>query len=147
MFDWKAKNPALTLLRNSSPEVHLAFLRQSFEWLRAEARADGDVRVRQTLPEAVLIALELAPKPLPPDLILKLLSEFRQDFSMARFYFPFRQFLALLTRDQVTDEIRAELRKTASAVCSEPYRKNRQGHGANQRPDRRVDARGGREAA
>ena len=110
MFDWKAKNPALTILCSSSPEVHLAFLRHSFEWLRAEAR-DGDVRVRQTLPEAVLIALELAPKPLPPDLIVKLLSEFRQDYSMARFYFPFRQFLALLTRDQVTDEIRAELRK------------------------------------
>jgi hypothetical protein len=110
MFEWKAMNPALILLSKSSPEVHLAFLRQSFEWLEAEVR-DGDVRVRQTLPEAVLIALELAPKPLPPDLILKLLSEFRQDFSMARLYFPFTQLLALLTRDQVTDEIRAELRK------------------------------------
>ena len=35
---WKANNPALTALSNSSPEVKLAFLNQSFEWLRADAR-------------------------------------------------------------------------------------------------------------
>jgi hypothetical protein len=111
MSDWKAKNPALIALRNASPEVQLAFLNQSFEWLRAEARADRNIRVCQTLPEAIQIALELASKPLPPELTLRLLSEFRREFSMARFYFPFGQFLSLLTRDQVTDEIRAELRK------------------------------------
>src|SRR5713101_4238442 len=108
---WKARNPALTALHTSGPEVQLAFLDQSLEWLRAESRADRDIRVCQTLPEAIQIALELASKPLPPELTLKLLSEFRRDFSMARFYFPFEQFLSLLTRDQVTDEIRAELRK------------------------------------
>jgi hypothetical protein len=111
MSDWKAKNPALIALRNSSPEVQLAFLNQSFEWLRAEARADQNIRVCQTLPEVIQIALELASKPLPPELTLKLLSEFRREFSMARFYFPFSQLLSLLTKDQVTDEIRAELRK------------------------------------
>ena len=111
MSDWKAKNPALIALRNSSPEVQLAFLNQSFEWLRAEARADQNIRVCQTLPEVIQIALELASKPLPPELTLKLLSEFRREFSMARFYFPFGQLLSLLTKDQVTDEIRAELRK------------------------------------
>jgi len=111
MSDWKARNPALITLRNSSPEVQLAFLNQSFEWLRAEARADRNIRVCQTLPEAIQIALELASKPLPPELTLKLLSEFRREFSMARFYFPFGQFLSLLTRDPLTDEIRAELRK------------------------------------
>ncbi len=108
---WKARNPALTALHTSGPEVQLAFLDQSLEWLRAESRADRDIRVCQTLPEAILMALEAAPKPLPAGLVLKLLSELRQDFSMARFYFPFEQFLSLLTRDQVTDEIRAELRK------------------------------------
>jgi hypothetical protein len=47
----------------------------------------------------------------PPPYTLKLLSEFRRGFSMARFYFPFGQLLSLLTRDQVTDEVRTELRK------------------------------------
>src|SRR5580704_17183973 len=98
--NWKARNPALTALRNSSPAVQLAFLKQSFEWLRAETQVDRNIRVCQTLPEAIQIALELSPRPLPPELTLKLLSEFRQEFSMARFYFPFVQFLALLTRDQ-----------------------------------------------
>src|SRR5271165_7239632 len=111
MSNWKAKNPALVALRNSLPEVQLAFLNQSFEWLRAEARADRNIRVCQTLPEAIQIALELAPQPLPPQLTLKLLSEFRREFSMAWFYFPFVQFLSLLTREQITDDIRAELRK------------------------------------
>ncbi len=61
--------------------------------------------------EAIQMAMEKAPKPLPADVVLKLLSEFRLQFSMARLYFPFGQFLSLLTRDQVTDEIRDELRK------------------------------------
>src|SRR5260370_12209309 len=81
MSYWKAKNPALIALRNSSPEVQLAFLNQSFEWLRAEARADRNIRVCQTLPEAIQIALELASKPLPPALTLRLLSCFRRKVS------------------------------------------------------------------
>jgi hypothetical protein len=111
LFAWKEKNPAFLALRTASPEVQLAFVRQSFEWLRAEARADGNIRVKQTLPDALQIALEVVPKPLPADVTLKLLSSFRQDSSMARFYFPFNQLLSLLDRGQVTDEIRDELRK------------------------------------
>lgn len=108
---WKAKNPALSALRDSGPEIQLAFLKQSFEWLKAEAQAHRNFRVCHTMSEAIQMAMEKAPKPLPADVVLKLLSEFRQQFSMARLYFPFGQFLSLLTRDQVTDEIRDELRK------------------------------------
>jgi hypothetical protein len=111
MSDWKAKNPALTALRNARPGVQSAFLDQSFEWLRAETKADRNIRVCHTLPEAIQIALELAPKPFPPELVLKLLRQFRAEFSMARSYFPFGRFLSLLVRDQVTDEIRDELRR------------------------------------
>jgi hypothetical protein len=108
---WKAKNPALAALRATRAGVQLAFLDQSFEWLRALTKADRNIRVCHTLPEAIQIALEVAPKPFPPELILKLLQQFRGEPSLARFYFPIGQFLLLLSREQVTEEIRAELRK------------------------------------
>jgi hypothetical protein len=117
---WKAKNPALTALRATRPGVQLAFLDQSFEWLRAVTKADRNIRVCHTLPDAIQIALEVAPKPFPPELILKLLQQFRGEFSMARFYFPFGQFLSLLSREQVTDEIRAELRKLHPQFAPSP---------------------------
>ena len=108
---WRKKNPGLILLRESSPDVLLAFLHHSFEWLKAEEKIDKNFGVCQTLTDATLIAIEGSPRPCPASVVFKLLSEFRQDFSPMRVYFPFGQFLSVLTRDQVTDEIRMELRK------------------------------------
>jgi len=53
----------------------------------------------------------IAPKPLPPDLVLQLLRSYGSGLSWMLFGFPLHQFLALLTREEMTDEIRAELRK------------------------------------
>jgi Domain of unknown function (DUF4132) len=62
--------------------------------------------------EAIQLALEWIPKPLPAELVCRLLSGYRQAWaSMTQVYFPFGQLLSLLPRDQVTEEIRAELRK------------------------------------
>jgi Domain of unknown function (DUF4132) len=105
---WQANNRALTDLRQASQDVQTAFLSQSVEWLKAESRDHSNFRVTSTLVDAILYALNAAPRPLPTNLTLKLLSELRENV-MARYYFPFDQFLAILTRDQVTGEIRTEL--------------------------------------
>ena len=107
---WRANNPGLTSLRRAPPDVHIAFLSQSVEWLRAESRDYSNLRVTSTLIDAILHALAAAPKPLPTELVLKLLTELREN-TVTRYSFPFDQFLSILNRDQVTDEIQAELRK------------------------------------
>jgi hypothetical protein len=111
---WKENNPGLSELSRSGPEVLMAFLQRSFDWISAEARIEKNFRIVHTLCDAIVYALTEVPKPLPTDLILRLLSEYHgQMASMARIYFPFQQFLFIVTRDQVTDEMRAELRKLA----------------------------------
>ena len=107
---WQAGNAALKSLREASPEVQTTFLGQSIEWLRAESREHRNFRVTSTLLDAVLHALGAAPKPLPAELVLRLLTELREDM-MTRLYFPFFQFLSVMERDQVSEEIRVELRK------------------------------------
>ena len=107
---WQASNAALINLRQSSPEIQTAFLSQSVDWLRAESREHPSFRVVATLVDAILYTLKAAPKPLPTELIHKLLTELRES-TVTRYYFPFDQFLATFTQDQVTDEIRAELRR------------------------------------
>lgn len=111
LTEWRANNSALTALSRSSAEVRLAFLNRSFEWLRAEAKEFRRFQVCQAVTDAIQLVLTTLPKPLPTELVQRLLSEYRQDFSMTRMYFPFEQFLSLLTRDQITDEIRHELRR------------------------------------
>ena len=106
---WQADNPALTALRQAPPEVKTAFLSQSVGWLKAESRDHANFRVTSTLIDAIRHALEAASKPLPAELVLKLLTELRQD-ALTRFAFPFDQFLSVFTREEVTEEIRAELR-------------------------------------
>jgi hypothetical protein len=109
---WKAKNPAFSELDRAEPQVLLAFLRQSFDWLRAEAHLAKNYTASMTLSEGVQIALSRAPKPLPGELVLHLLGEHcREMGSMAHIYFPIRNLISLLSRDQVTDGIRSELRK------------------------------------
>jgi hypothetical protein len=107
---WQASNPGLHQLRQAAPEVLNAFLSHSVEWLRAEGREHSNFRATSTLADAVRLALESAPKPLPAEIVRKLFTELREHV-VVRMYFPFYQFLTVVTRDQVTDEIRVELRR------------------------------------
>jgi hypothetical protein len=109
---WKQNNPALAELDRAEPEVLLAFLALSFDWTRAESQVKWNHGVTLTLLDGIHTALSRTPKPLPTDLVLQLLSKCVQSMSsMGYVNFPLRDLVALLTRDQVSDEIRAELRK------------------------------------
>src|SRR5215469_130039 len=107
---WQANNPGLEKLRQAAPEVVTAFLGQSVEWLKAESRDHSNFRVTSTLLDAIVYSFQAAPKPLPPELVLRLLTELCESAVM-RFYFPLYAFLSVLTREQVTNDIRVELRK------------------------------------
>src|SRR6266567_202666 len=76
---WQANNPALVTLRQASPEVQTAFLNQSVEWLKAESQDHSSFRVISTLIDAIVHTIQAAPKPLPAELVLKLLTELRED--------------------------------------------------------------------
>ena len=73
--DWKASNPALRALEKASPEVHLAFLNHSCEWLKAEAKEQRNFRVTSTLMDAINFSLTFAPKPFPPEMVARILSD------------------------------------------------------------------------
>jgi Domain of unknown function (DUF4132) len=107
---WRAANAGLVRLRQASPEVQTAFLGQSVEWLKSESREHSNFRVTSTLVEAIQHAIQAAPKPLATELVLSLLTELRKN-TITRFYFPFDLLLSILTREQVTEEIRSELRQ------------------------------------
>ena len=107
---WQAANPGLRAMRDASPEVLLAFLRNYKEWRGASDRGD-DFRLGANMGDALRIAIETTPKPLPGDLVLQLLRNYGSGLSWMLFGFPLRQFLSLLTRDEMTDEIRTELRR------------------------------------
>jgi uncharacterized protein DUF4132 len=109
--EWRASNSALNTLGRASAEVQLAFLKNSFEWLQAEAKEFSRFQVCQAVTDAIQLVLTTLPKPLPTELVQRLLSEYRQDFSLTRMYFPFEKFVSVLTREQITDEIRGELRR------------------------------------
>jgi len=117
---WQRANPALTLLRESEPAVHLAFLEQSFEWLKANGDLRGNFRLCHTLSDGIISCLGAYAPPLPSELLLHLLSQYRQDYSMARFYFPFELLLSRLTREQMTEAIRNELRKIQLQLAPSP---------------------------
>src|ERR1700680_2939772 len=125
---WKKNNPALAELDRAEPPVLLAFLAQSFDWLRAEAHLARNYSAYITLSEGIQIALSRAPKPLPEELVVRLLSEHCIEMgSMAHIYFPIRNLVALLSRDQVTDEIRGELRKMHLRLAPSPNGKIEEG--------------------
>ena len=109
LASWSAGNAGLAGLRQASAEIQTAFLRQSVGWLTAESREHSNFRVTSTLVEAIQHAIQAAPKPLSTELVLSLLTELRKH-TITRFYFPFDLFLSVLTRDQLTEEIRSELR-------------------------------------
>ena len=109
---WKENDPALAELGRAEPQVLLAFLSQSFNWLRAEGHLAKNYNACNTLFEGIQIALSRAQKPLPGELVLHLLGEYCGEMgSMAHMFFPIRQLVSSLARDQMTDEIRSELRK------------------------------------
>jgi hypothetical protein len=109
---WKKNNPALAELDRAEPEVLLAFLAQSFDWVRAESQVKWSHGVTLTLLDGIHIALSRTPKPLPTDLVLQLLTKCVHSMSsMGYVNFPVRNLVSLLTRDQLSEEIRAELRK------------------------------------
>jgi hypothetical protein len=107
---WQENNSALASLRQASSEVQTAFLNQSVEWMKAELREQANFRVASTLFDAIVYALNSAAKPLPNELVLKLLTELRENHAI-RFSYPFDRFLSVISPDQVTGEIRAELRR------------------------------------
>ena len=107
---WQAANPGLQAMRNASPEVLLAFLRNYKGW-RAATDRGNDFKLGATMGDALRIGIEMAPKPLSGDLVSQLLRNYGSALSWMIFGFPLRQFLALLTRDEMTNEIRAELRR------------------------------------
>jgi len=118
-------------LRQASSDVQTAFLNQSVEWMKAELREQANFRVASTLFDAIVYALNAATKPLPTELVLKLLTELRESH-VTRFSYPFDRFLSVLSRDQVTHEIRAELRRlqfhyapTATGKIDERVQKTR----------------------
>ena len=117
---WQTANPALTVLRESEPAVQLAFLRRSYEWLKMNSDLKGDFRLCSTLTDAIRLSLEAYSQNLPSDLVLQLVSQYARDFSMSRLYFPFDLLLSRLTRDQITDEIRPELRKIHLQLAPSP---------------------------
>jgi len=107
--NWKAENPALKEIERASSGVHLAFLNHSFGWLKDRTQERSHFSVTSTLFDATLHALNALPKPLPADTVTNLLSDLRND-DWTRCYFPFRQFLSVLRREQITDEMRTYLR-------------------------------------
>jgi hypothetical protein len=118
---WKANNPAFIELDRAEPEVLLAFLRQSFEWLRAEAHLAKNYTVCNTLAEGIQVAFSRAPKPLPGELVLHLFDEYYGEMgAMAHMFFPIRHLISSITREQVTDEIRSKLRKLHLRLAPSP---------------------------
>ncbi|MGB8321820.1 MAG: DUF4132 domain-containing protein [Candidatus Acidiferrum sp.] len=108
---WKSSNPALALLRDSEPEVQLSFVRQSLEWFRARRMELAGLFICQTLTDGILFVLDRTPKLIENETSLHVLTEFRKCTDLGRTYFPIFHFLRVLTREQITDEMRAELRK------------------------------------
>jgi hypothetical protein len=118
---WKENNPAFMELNRAEPDVLLAFLRQSFEWLRAEAHLAKNYTACNTLAEGIQIALSRMPKPLPGELVQHLFREYYGEMgSMAHMFFPVRLLILSLARDQVTDEIRSQLRKLHLHLAPSP---------------------------
>lgn len=110
--EWLTNNEAFVELRRAGPAVLIAFLAQCPAWLRAEAHLAQNHGVCGTLREAIELAFARAPSPLPPDLVSHLFREYVESMgTMSSLYFPIRQLIGLMSRDQVTDEMRKDLRR------------------------------------
>jgi hypothetical protein len=117
---WQEANPALTILKESEPAVLSAFLSESIVWLNSQRMELIHFRICDTVHDGIVIALLRGPRPLEDEVVLRILSEFRNSTSMARLYFPFQPFLGVLTREQVTEEIRSELQRLHAQFSPSP---------------------------
>jgi hypothetical protein len=116
---WKENNPALTALTNAAPAVHLAFLARSCEWIQEISKLERAFQAQSTLLDATNIALHSSPKPLPTEIVEDLLATLRRQPAV-RYHFPFDEFLAALSPDQITDKARTELRKLHLQLAPSP---------------------------
>ena len=120
---WKENNPALVELGRAEPPVLHAFLAQSCPiGCGPEAHLAKNYNACNTLfPEGIQIALSRAAKPLPTELVLHLFGEYSGSMGeMAHMFFPIRQLISSITREQVTDDIRAQLRKIYLRLAPSP---------------------------
>ena len=118
---WKATNPGFIELGRAEPEVLRAFLAQCFGWLRAEAHLAKNYTACNTLAEGIQVALTRVPKPLPGELVEHLFGEYYGAVGeMAHMFFPVRLLILSLTREQVTEKIRAHLRKLYLHLAPSP---------------------------
>ena len=118
---WRETNPAFMELTRAEPQVLQAFLAQSFDWLRAEAHLAKDYTACNTLAEGIQAALSRMPKPLPGELVSHLFAEYYGEMgAMAHMFFPIRQLISSITRDQVTDDLRSQLRKFHLRLAPSP---------------------------
>ena len=118
---WKATNPAFMELDHAEPPVLLAFLAQCFDWLKAEAHLGQDYAACNNVAEGIQVALSKAPKPLPGELVEQLFRQYYGSMGeMAHMFFPVRLLISSLTKDQVTDEIQAHLRKLHLRLAPSP---------------------------
>jgi hypothetical protein len=118
---WKKNHPALAELDRVEPPVLVAFLTQCFDWLRAEGHLAKNYNACATLSEGIQIALSRLPKPLPPELVARLLGQYCGAMgSMAHMFFPIRPLVSSIGREHVTDEIRTELRKLHLQLAPSP---------------------------
>jgi Domain of unknown function (DUF4132) len=115
---WKEQNEALQELQRARSEVHLAFLARSCAWIREEYRV-RNFRVVHTLENAIQICLQAVAKPLPSEVMERLLSELQRDPS-TRFVFPFDQLLDALSPRHITEKARADLRKIHLHLAPSP---------------------------
>src|SRR5215467_2940979 len=74
LIAWTENSPAVTELRRAPAEVRLAFLQQSFGFLRAEAKDQGNFNLLATISDGIQIALRMATEPLPTPIVHQLLS-------------------------------------------------------------------------
>ncbi len=117
---WETSNPALVILRESDPAVLLEFLCQSLDWLNARRMELSDFRISAAIQAGVLIALQRIPQAFANNVVQRVLRDFRNTTGIGRVYFPFLPFLAVLTREQITDDIRGELRKLHAQYAPSP---------------------------
>ncbi|HLJ23306.1 MAG TPA: DUF4132 domain-containing protein [Candidatus Acidoferrales bacterium] len=118
---WKATNPGFLALERAEPDVLRSYLAQCFGWLKAEAHLAKDYTACNTVAEGIQVALARVPKPLPGELVEHLFGEYYGAVGeMAHMFFPVRQLILCLTREQVTDKIRTHLRKLHLHLAPSP---------------------------
>jgi len=106
--NWKAQSPGLKAIEEAPFEVRRAFLKHSFDWFKTASK-EHDFRTSSTLRDSTVFVLNSLPRPIHEDIVAQILSRLRKD-DWTRYYFPLQEFLAALNRQQITEEMRADLR-------------------------------------